>query len=145
MYVGGRRLYAHRLALELWLGRPLDAEECVHHRDGNKTHNCPPNLELTTMDAHSWQHRRTLPLVGYCLECGQPFLQRRSHRKPQRFCCPNCWLHFGFGRTRGRFKAVEWLVAKEWASPRCAASLVLEESSRPDAVTRFRRMTECFG
>ena len=84
--VGGVWHRVHRLVMELRLGRPLGPEECVHHRDGNKTHNCPPNLELTTNDAHSWHHHHTLPLVGYCLQCGEPFLQKRSHRKPRRFC-----------------------------------------------------------
>ena len=111
-HVGGVRVRVHRLVMELWLGRALESTEVVHHRDGNKLHNCPPNLELTTLDAHSWQHRRTLPLVGYCVQCGEPFLQRRDDGKPQRFCRHQCWTQFAYERNRQGFKTVEWLLTR---------------------------------
>lgn len=36
----------HRLVMSEVLGRPLYRDETVHHKDGNKAHNDPANLEL---------------------------------------------------------------------------------------------------
>ncbi len=42
----GRSVLQHRLVMEQVLGRPLRPGESVHHRDGNRQHNSPDNLEL---------------------------------------------------------------------------------------------------
>lgn len=36
----------HRLVVARLLGRPLRADETVHHLDGNKVNNAPENLQL---------------------------------------------------------------------------------------------------
>jgi hypothetical protein len=95
--VKGRLRYVHRIVMELVLGEPLQRDQVVHHRDGNKLHNCPPNLELLGRAHHAWQHHHTFPLVGYCEECGRPFIRQRWDGKPARFCCQRCWL-----KTRSR-------------------------------------------
>lgn len=41
-----KRVYEHRLVMETMLGRYLHPWETVHHKDGNKQHNDPSNLEL---------------------------------------------------------------------------------------------------
>jgi hypothetical protein len=47
----------HRLVMECLLGRLLEPDETVHHRDGNKTNNHPDNLELLTRQQHALVHR----------------------------------------------------------------------------------------
>ncbi|HWH28915.1 MAG TPA: HNH endonuclease [Mycobacteriales bacterium] len=38
----------HRLVMARRLGRPLERDEVVHHRDGDRLNNAPDNLELWT-------------------------------------------------------------------------------------------------
>jgi hypothetical protein len=48
----------HRVIIERHLGRPLLADEVVHHKDGDKTNNELSNLEVMTPSAHSILHRK---------------------------------------------------------------------------------------
>lgn len=41
-----REMLEHRYVMEQHLGRPLDAGETIHHRDGDRTNNTLANLEL---------------------------------------------------------------------------------------------------
>lgn len=42
----------HRLVTARMLGRPLSRSKVIHHRDGNKAHNSPNNLEVMAQDSH---------------------------------------------------------------------------------------------
>ncbi len=44
--IDGQEYKEHRLVMERVLGRPLSANENVHHKDGDKPNNEPANLEL---------------------------------------------------------------------------------------------------
>lgn len=46
----------HVVVMERIIGRRLMANECVHHKDENKSNNDPSNLELMTRSEHSRHH-----------------------------------------------------------------------------------------
>lgn len=48
----------HRLVMERKLGRPLEPNEHVHHKDEHKTNNEPDNLEVITLSEHNSLHLR---------------------------------------------------------------------------------------
>lgn len=53
-------VYEHRRVMEEFLGRALEPNEIVHHRDGNKENNSLENLELTNRREHIEHHRAML-------------------------------------------------------------------------------------
>ena len=48
--------HEHRVVAESIIGRPLKANEVVHHKDGNKGNNDPANLEVLTRSEHARLH-----------------------------------------------------------------------------------------
>jgi hypothetical protein len=55
--VGGRKKDEHRHIVETSVGRKLDRDEVVHHKDGDKTNNSLSNLEIMTLSEHSRMHQ----------------------------------------------------------------------------------------
>jgi hypothetical protein len=54
-------IFEHVMVMERHLGRRLEATECVHHVDGDRTNNALENLQLMTKSEHMrlhWQKRR---------------------------------------------------------------------------------------
>ena len=69
---GQRSIYEHRLVMAQLLGRPLAADESVHHRSGDRLDNRPENLELWSR----WQPRgqRVCDKIEYALEILERYL-----------------------------------------------------------------------
>lgn len=61
--IDGRRMPEHRHVMERVIGRPLIADENVHHKNGDRIDNDPANLELwSTMQPSG---KRATDLVAY--------------------------------------------------------------------------------
>jgi hypothetical protein len=54
---GGYHL-EHRLVMERYLNRPLEKNECVHHKNHNRQDNRLENLEIIDRRLHSMHHRK---------------------------------------------------------------------------------------
>jgi hypothetical protein len=59
----GKTVFEHRVVMEEILGRPLLRQEEVHHKNGIKSDNSPPNLELWV----SWKGQRVDDLVDFVI------------------------------------------------------------------------------
>lgn len=46
----------HDVLMEKIIKRPIQKDECVHHKDGNRCNNHPDNLELMTRKKHASHH-----------------------------------------------------------------------------------------
>lgn len=54
--VNGKQVRAHRRVMEQHLGRRLEADECVHHIDGDRTNNVLSNLCVMKRRDHASHH-----------------------------------------------------------------------------------------
>lgn len=97
--------------LEQELGRPLNYNEQVHHKDGNPLNNALSNLEIKTLGEHQREHRcKYHDKIAVCGWCNNSFLwtakQQRSFQsnKSRRgnssnlnslFCSKKCVGEYG--------------------------------------------------
>jgi hypothetical protein len=88
MWHRGRQTREHRVVAEQMLGRPLQSDEHVHHRNGVKTDNRPENLEVVSNRQHQLEHWQE----GHY----DPRVARQT--KPEAECSGCGW----FGRLRAK-------------------------------------------
>lgn len=71
-----------RYLMEQELGRPLAADEDVHHKDGNYLNNELSNLEIRKHGEHQREHSLKYPLeiIKTCSECGKEFTLTPTQR-----------------------------------------------------------------
>lgn len=84
-----------RYLMEQKLGRPLSANEDVHHIDGNYFNNDLNNLTIKLHGEHQREHSIKYPLQisMNCFQCGKEFILTKAQRnkfvqgRAQRFFC----------------------------------------------------------
>lgn len=67
----------HRLVMEKMIGRFLESNEVVHHKDGNRLNNSPENLHLFSENRHHLAHE----LAGRCPKWSAAGLDRMKERR----------------------------------------------------------------
>jgi hypothetical protein len=86
--------YEHRVVGSILHGARLPREMQVHHRDGDKTHNAPSNLEILTQAMHSAEHRKrddlrqpgeSNPQASCACGCGETFPRYDAENRPRAF------------------------------------------------------------
>ena len=92
----------HRVVMENKIGRLLEKNEVVHHKDHNKLNNEIENLELLTVRQHAALHAKAagkLYATLKCPCCGKIFERPRAQTflsKHTKYTCCSC-------ECRGRF------------------------------------------
>jgi hypothetical protein len=75
-------VYYHRHVASIHIGRWISSEECVHHKDEDKTNNVISNLEVMTAEQHARMHLSgtldPVPLIKVCSFCKKEFVAIRN-------------------------------------------------------------------
>lgn len=100
--INGKGTQLHRRIIESHLGRPLLANEMVHHIDGNGLNNDISNLQIVTPKEHSRIHLQKHAETWLCATCGKPFTPHKTKRGRKKNCSPECFREYQ-KRSRGHY------------------------------------------
>jgi hypothetical protein len=98
---GTRWRYEHRVVMEKYLSRRLDAKEHVHHRNGDTLDNRIENLQLLSHSDHSKHHHKFegwAKKFDQCQECGTDKREHEGHGLCS--ACYQRWKYKKFGPPR---------------------------------------------
>lgn len=110
---GRRSVPLHRDVMERYLGRKLEAEEVVHHKDGNKDNNAVSNLEVKDRRKHTSDHQAPAETVSItCAWCGS------TAHKPARYIRHNQGKQKKRGPFCGKRCAGSWTRQEQLSSGR---------------------------
>ena len=116
---GKEYIFEHRLVMSEHLGRALEKNEVVHHKNGNKYDNRIENLELLTNEEHMRKHgysmtekRKDAFVAG-----GKAYAESRKKSRELIPCACGCGtmieMHDSKGRLR-RYSHGHNQVGKHW-------------------------------
>ena len=102
----------HRVIMAQTIGRPLIADEQVHHANGDKQDNRLENLVLMTNSEHQRLHAAMKPaprerVTLICHECGTEYQQYPYRAQTSHYCSSTC-----------RLKAQHEATRQHWAKKR---------------------------
>lgn len=80
----------HRRVMEQLLGRKLQPQEHVHHKNEDKRDNRIENLEVMTLQQHVSLHKSKHPKVKNCEHCGHTFAPNPQTRGRVKTCSRTC-------------------------------------------------------
>lgn len=108
----GRVVLKHRLVMQQILGRKLEANEWVRHRNGDTFDNRPKNLELfhRREGAHysATTNGRWARYFDQCVQCNS-----RKHRHAAKGICHNCYYEIRKERYRSYYQKKKKLLLTE--------------------------------
>jgi len=99
-------VYYHRLKMENILGRYMNPDEHVHHKDGDPTNNSDNNLELVTYASHGSKHT-TIP-VRLCPQCKTSFKPDNHRIKCCSIKCSNLYRRLAERPSKEELQRLVW-------------------------------------
>lgn len=135
----------HRIIMENFLGRLLNTNEIVHHKDENGKNNDIKNLEVMDKVTHSKMHSSTglTIIVLKCPNCQRIFERRKGQThlsKPnmsKTFCSRKCNGQFGknvqlHGLTTEMNRAISENIVREYKSSHDNSEQTIDNGMRRD-------------